>query len=244
VIKHFNLQTNLQTRWQTNWQKLLKHLILIAITFVCSWQLLTYTAIATEVVDLPDLPAGDRTWVVDFAEVVSSSTEKTVTDVLDKLATDTGNQVRFVTVQRIDFGQPATEFVAELFEKWFPTPAEQQKQILLLVATEDHRTAIKIGDQVAIPANIVTSIVGETMLFPAQQSHYNQAIADGANRLIAILTGQPDPGAPIVPVDLDLAIKPAETKTDPVNATVIVVGFLIAATVIPMVTYYWFQNQS
>jgi uncharacterized protein len=227
-----------------NWQKRLKNLILIGITFVCSWQLLINTAIATEVVDLPDLPVGDRTWVADFANVISSSTEQTVTDLLDKLATDTGYQVRFVTVQRIDFGQPASEFVSELFDKWFPTPEQQQKQTLFLLATEDHRTAIKIGNQVVVPTDIATSIVSETMLFPAQKSNYNQSVADGATRLIAILTGQPDPGAPVVATDLDLAFKPAEIKSDPVNASVIVVGFLIAATVIPMVTYYWFQNQS
>jgi uncharacterized protein len=184
--------------------------------------------------------------VIDFANVISSSTENATTEVLEKLATETGNQVRFVTVQRIDFGQPASEFVSELFDKWFIAPEQRANQTLVLLATEDHRVAIKTGDAVnrQMSEEIVESVAAETMLYPSQKSNYNQAVTDGMNRMVAILSGLADPGAPVIVAETDLSIKPSEIKTEPVSASLVVGGFLIAATIIPMLTYYWFQNQS
>ncbi len=224
------------------WQKL----FVAILGLVWAFQLFTVGASASEVVDLPDLTSDDRTWVIDFANVISSSTEKSTTEVLEKLATETGNQVRFVTVQRIDFGQPASEFVSELFDKWFITPEQKANQTLVLLATEDHRVAIKTGANVEklMSADISESLAAETMLFPSQKSNYNQAVSDGMNRLVAVLSGLTDPGAPVIVAEINLSIKPSEIKTEPVSAGLVVGGFLLAATVIPMLTYYWFQNQS
>ena len=224
------------------WQRIL----VTTLTLIWAFQVFIGVAIASEVVDLPHLTSDDRTWVIDFANVISSSTEKSTVDTLEKLAIDTGNQVRFVTVQRIDFGQPASEFTSELFDKWFITPEQKAKQTLILLATEDHRVAIKTGADVdkLMSQEIAESIVAETMLFPSQKSNYNQAVIDGMNRLVAVLSGLVDPGPPVIVAETDLSIKPAEIKTEPVSASIIVVGFLIAATIIPMLTYYWFQNQS
>ncbi len=221
-------------------------LIMAAVSLVFVLHLFAGSALATEVVDLPGLTVDDRTWVIDFAKVISSSTENATSQLLEKLETETQNQVRFVTVQRIDFGQPAAEFTKELFDKWFTTPEQKAKQALIVLATEDHRVAIKTGALVdkLMSKEIASSIVTETMLFPAQKSNYNQAITDGASRLVAVLSGLSDPGPPVIAAETDLSIRPSEIKTEPVSASLIVGGFLIAATVIPMLTYYWFQNQS
>jgi len=223
-----------------------QNFLILVFSFVWAFQVFSTGAIASEVVDLPDLTSDDRTWVIDFANVISSSTEKTTSELLEKLEVETGNQVRFVTVQRIDFGQPASEFVSELFDKWFVTPAQRANQTLVLLATEDHRVAIKTGEAVdkLMSAEIASSVASETMLFPSQKSNYNQAVTDGMNRIVAVLSGLVDPGAPVIVAETDLSIRPAEIKTEPLSAGLIVGGFLIAATVIPMVTYYWFQNQS
>lgn len=224
----------------------LQKLSVVFLGLVLSLQLFCGSVLASEVMDLPDLTADDRTWVIDFANVISSSVERSTTDTLEQLTNATGNQVRFVTVQRIDFGQPAQEFVDELFDKWFPTPERQTKQTLVLLATEDHRVAIKTGSEVGqlVSPEILESIATETILFPVQKSNFNQAITDGTGRLVAVLSGLADPGAPVVVAETDLSIKPSEIKTEPISAGLIVGGFLIAATIIPMVTYYWFQNQS
>jgi uncharacterized protein len=185
--------------------------------------------------------------VLDDANVINTSTEGQVNQQLKELADTTGISARVVTIKRIDFGQPAQEFTRELFQKWFPSAEEQANQVLIVVATEDHRTAIATGAGVKdkLPDPIATSIVDTNMLFPVQKSNYNQALTDGIRRLVAVATGQPDPGEPVViqePEETRNYAKAEETDTN--SSTLIVIVLLVLATVIPMVTYYWLQNQS
>jgi uncharacterized protein len=231
---------------------LLKQFKLLAIalfTLAIAFQVFTTNAIAVEVYDIPELPTGDRTWIQDMAKVLSSSTEGAVETKIDEIAKKTDFQVRLLTVRRIDFGQPTQEFTDLVFDKWFTTPESKADRVLIVFATEDHRTAIATGNRVksVVPDAIATSIANETMLFPAQRSNYNQAAIDGINRLAAVLAGEPDPGPPkVAEVALPQSgsnFKTAE-ETDGSSSTIVVVGLLIAATVIPMVTYFWFQNQS
>jgi uncharacterized protein len=226
-----------------------KRLAIALLILLISIQVFTTSAIAAEVYDIPELPTGDRTWVRDMANVLSSTTEGAIKAKVDELTQKTNIEVRFLTVWRIDFGQPTQEFTDLVFDKWFATPEAKSNQALVVFATEDHRTAIALGDKVKsmLPEAIATSIATETMLFPAQKSNYNQAAIDGINRLSAVLTGETDPGAPkVAEVALpqsDSNFKTAE-ETDSTSSTIVVIGLLIAATVIPMVTYFWFQNQS
>ena len=62
----------------------------------------------------------------------------------------------------------------------------------------------------------------------------------------AILSGAPDPGEPVVVQESGTTSNYAtaeETKKNGGISIGWVIGLLTAATVIPMVTYYWFQNQ-
>jgi len=200
----------------------------------------TPTVFASEPIDLPELAEIEpHTWVIDFANTVSSYTEGQVNTKLDKLTAETGEEVRFVTVARIDFGQPTNKFAQELFQRWFPTAEAQAKQTLVLIATEDRRTAIAQGSEAKslTTEEIAKSIDTETVFFPTQKAEFNKAVTEGSDRLIAVLSGQPDPGAPVVFVAPEVEVAPAKPE-DPQATTLWVVGLLIAATVIPMVTYY------
>jgi len=208
------------------------------------------SALALTVDDVPllsELENGRVLRVLDDAEVLSSATETTATKELEQLASDKDIQVRILTVKRIEFGQPAQEFVDQVFDKWFPTPEAKLNQALILVAVEDHRTAIARGEAVpsVIADAILQSTVSTNMLYPVQKANYNQAVLDGTDRLVAVAYGNPDPGEPVI------AQESAETRnyakaeeTDANSSTLIVIVLLFLATIIPMVTYYWLQNQS
>ncbi len=223
---------------------------LVALLVLVCWFWSCDSVLALTVDDIPllsEVENGTVLWVLDDAEVLSNSTESTVTKQLEQLANAKDIQVRILAVKRIDFGQPAQEFVDQVFDKWFPTPEAKANQALILVAVEDHRTAIAVGDAVAsvVPNDIMQSIVNTNMLYPVQKANYNQAVLDGTNRLVAVALGNPDPGEPVI------AQESAETRnyakaeeTDANSSTLIVIVLLVLATVIPMVTYYWFQNQS
>jgi len=63
---------------------------------------------------------------------------------------------------------------------------------------------------------------------------YNQAFLDASDRLVALLSGKPDPGPPQIAetVKTEGTFKKAE-ETDAGNATIWVIGLLLAATIIP-----------
>jgi uncharacterized protein len=163
---------------------------------------------------------------------------------LSQLAEKTGNEVRFVTIRRFDYGQTASTFTNELFERWFPTPEEQANQTLVLLDTQTKTTGIHTGEKVKaiMSDDIANSIAGQTMLMPIREGSYNQGFLDAADRLALVLSGEPDPGPPqVVVTEVESTFAKSE-ETDDKSATILVVVLLIAATVIPMATYYWYQR--
>ncbi|PZO36977.1 MAG: methanol dehydrogenase [Pseudanabaena frigida] len=221
-----------------------------AIALLISFHLFTATAWALQVSDIPDLAEietlADQTWVIDDSDVLSTLTKSSIASKATKLEELTGIRVHVVAIQRIDLGQPASEFAAELFDKWFPTETERANQVLLFLATEDHRTAIQTGAKVKelLPDSIATSIADETMLYPARKANYNQAVNEGMARLEAVLKGNPDPGAPLLAVEeTETSNYATREETEASSSNVVVIILLILATLLPMATYYWLQSQ-
>ncbi len=202
------------------------------------------SAIATGIADVPLVQAGSPTKVIDQGEVLSVLNEGALDKKLNKLAETTGNEVRFITIRRFDYGQTAPTFASELFERWFPTPETQANQTLILLDTQTNTTGIRTGDKVKgiMTDEVAKSIAGETMLVPIRAGNYNQGFLDAASRLSLVLSGEPDPGPPeIKVVEVESTFTKAE-ETDDQSASVIVVVLLLAATIIPMATYYWYQR--
>lgn len=225
-----------------SWRKHLQRLILLVTLMILATGLADSPASATGVYQMPNLSAGDRTWVIDQAEVLSRLNEGNISSTLENLANLTGNEVRIVTIRRLDYGETPESFTKQLFEKWFPTKEAQANQTLLAIDTVTDGTAIRTGDKVKslMPDDIAKSIASETVLAPLREGEkYNQAFLDASDRLVAVLSGKPDPGPPQIAatVNTESTFKKAE-ETDTGNATIWVIGLLIAATVIPMLTYY------
>lgn len=225
-----------------DWKKYLQHSILVLALTILASQMIALPASATGVYQLPKVTPGDRPWVIDQAEVISRVNEGKISGDLEKLAKDTGNEVRIVTIRRFDYGDTPESFSKALFEKWFPTPEAQANQTILVIDTLSSGTAIRSGDKAKslLSDKIAQSVIDETVLAPLKQGEkYNQAFLDASDRLVAVLSGLPDPGPPQIAsnVSTESTFKSAE-ETDTGNATVWVIGLLLAATIIPMATYY------
>jgi uncharacterized protein len=231
-----------------SWRKYLQPLAAaIAIALIAS-QMAVLPALATGVYEMPVLSAGDRTWVFDKGDVLSRSSESNISSVLDNLENKTGKQVRFVTIRRLDYGETTATFTDQLFEQWFPTKEDQTNQILLVLDTVTNSTAIRTGEGVKslLTDEIAQSVAGETVQVPLREGNkYNEAFSAASTRIATVLSGEPDPGAPQVVdnIQVEGTFKKAE-ETDQGNATVVVVVLLVLATVIPMVTYFWYQGFS
>lgn len=204
---------------------------------------------ATAVYEIPAVSAGVPTWIVDKAEILSLATKGQVKGTLEQLAKQTGKEVRFVTVHRLDYGDTIQTFTDKVFKKWFPTPEDQANQILIALDNVTNTIGIQTGTAAKelLTDEIATSILTETMAIPLQNGNkYNQSFGDGADRLSAVLSGQADPGPPKIIVTPEAGrtyLKAEETDANRTNFLIIVIGLLIAATVIPMATWWWYQNQ-
>lgn len=200
-------------------------------------------ALATGVYDLPTLAAGSGTFLIDQAEAVSLANENRLNGDLKKLAQSTGQEVRFVVIRRLDFDTTIDGFVDDLFRRWYPDPENQGNQTLLVLDTLTNSTALRRGENAAILLNdqIVDSLLRETIAVPLKDgAKYNQALIEADKRLSAVLSGQTDPGPPAIEeISLEGTFASAE-ETDDANATVWVVLLLALATLIPMVTYFWY----
>ncbi|NER03697.1 MAG: YgcG family protein [Okeania sp. SIO3C4] len=241
MVQLFNKTFNFQ-----NLQTLIVSLLLIIMTTI----LPVSSASATGVYQMPSLAAGDRTFIVDDAEVLSRITKSKLNNTLESLANTTGNEVRFVTIRRLDYGETVDSFTEKLFDKWFPTPETKTNQTLIVLDTLTNNDAIRIGDAVKelMSDEITQSVVDETIQVPIRDGNkYNEAFLAASDRLSAVLYGEPDPGPPEVKDELAAQVvatfKSAE-ETDDQSATILVVVLLVVATIVPMVTYFWYQGFS
>ncbi len=227
----------------------LHRLLLTLIITCCSVAFLVFPAQATAVYEIPAVSAGVPTWIVDKADVLSLSTEGKVKSTLEQLAKQTGKEVRFVTIHRLDYGDTIQIFTDKLFKKWFPTESDQANQTLIVLDNVTNTIGIQTGAETLslLTDPIATSITTETMAIPLQNGNkYNQSFGDATDRLVAVLSGQADPGPPKIQITPEVGrtyLKAEETEANRTNFLIIVGGLLVAATVIPMATWWWYQNQ-
>ncbi|MCA1994359.1 MAG: TPM domain-containing protein [Coleofasciculus sp. S288] len=232
----------------SNGRKYLQRLILPLLLIVLASGFAIAPAYATGVYQIPKVNPGEPTWVIDQADVLSRLNEGKLSSVLENLAKKTGNEVRMVTIHRLDYGETTESFTNALFEKWFPTPEEQAHQTVLVIDTLTNGSAIRTGEAIKsiMPEDIAESVASETVAVPLRDGNkYNQALLDASDRLVAVLSGEPDPGPPVVEDKVQVAgtFKSAE-ETDTKNSTIWVVAILIIATVVPMATYFFYQSFS
>ncbi len=224
-----------------------RQLLAVLAIALLSIQLWAAPALATGLYSMPQTASSD-TWIVDDASQVSRLNEGKITEALRQLAQETGNEVRFVTIHRLDYGETAQSFADQLLEKWFPTPADQANQTLIVLDDLTNTIGISVGDETAnlLPAETAQSVIDETMKVPLLRGNqYNQSFLDATDRLVAVISGEPDPGPPTYDntVDTDRNFATAEeTEEARGSSTILVVVLLIAATAIPMLTYYWYVS--
>lgn len=214
---------------------------------LCAIALLVVTsaapALATGVYDL-DSPNTEDIWVIDQANEVSLATQNKLSGQFKELAKATGQELRMVAIRRLDYGETINSFADEVFTSWYPDAEAQANQTLLVMDTLTNTTAIRRGTAAAelIESKVASSVVNDTVGFNLRKGNkYNQALLDASDRLVAVLSGQEDPGPPAM--EEEIQVEGTFTKaedTDAGFAWTWVIIFLVVATVVPMVTYFWY----
>ncbi len=220
----------------------LKNLIVLVLAIVFTMFTIVTPALATGIYDLPN-PNTQDVWVVDTADEISLANENKLSKTFKQLAQETGQEIRMVAIRRLDYGETIDSLADEIFTTWYGDSEARANQTLLVMDTLTNNVAIRTGEGAKALVNneIATSIVNDTIGYDLRKGNkYNQAFLDASDRLVAVLSGQEDPGAPeIEEVQIEGTFTKAE-DTDRGSATFWIVGFLILATIIPMATYYWY----
>lgn len=222
-----------------------RQLLCVLAIALLSIQAVAAPALATGMYSMPQTAS---TWILDEATQVSRLNEGKIADALSTLAEETGNEVRFVTIHRLDYGETAQSFADQLMERWFPTPEAQANKTIIVLDDLTNNIGISVGEKTAevLPNEIAQSVVDETMKVPLLRGNqYNQSFLNATDRLVAVISGEPDPGPPeydnTIETDRNFATA-EETEATRGSSTIVVVVLLIAATVIPMATYYWYMS--
>jgi uncharacterized protein len=203
------------------------------------------SAAAIGVYDLPILSPGVPTYIVDPVSAISAANEGKLNKDLKNLAESTGQEVRMVVVRRLDYGQKINNLADDIWREWYPNPEDKANQTIIVLDTLTNKTAIRVGEaaQPLLTEAIANSILTETMAVPLKDGgKYNQALLDASRRVTAVLSGEADPGPPeVAAINIEGTFTTAE-ETDDKGATIWVVVLLVLATVIPMVTYFWYAG--
>jgi uncharacterized protein len=228
------------TQLNTTLQRTLRSILSIALVSVLMASLVVLPADATNIYDVPDFE--ENAHVVDQAEVLSRATEGKINSAFREIEAKTGQEAYVVTVRRLDYEVTIESFTQDLFKRWFPDAADQKNVTLLAIDVQTDNTAIVTGDGVkpVMSDAIATSVAKETVLVPLKYGNkYNQAFSDATDRLVAVLGGQEDPGAPVVKdtVNVESTFASRE-ETEESNGFTWVIVLLVLSTVIPMATYY------
>lgn len=235
---------NCLLNWKLTLSTFLYRLVAIATLLFATQMIGALPAQATSIYSIPTVSAGEPTWVIDDAEVLSRVTEGQISSTFQALADQTSREVRFVTIHHLDYGETIQSFADDLFERWFPNPEARSNQVLLVLDNVSNNSAIRTGSEIktTMSDEVAESVATETLQVPLRNGDkYNQAFSEAADRLVAVLSGQPDPGPPTVQDDFQVEgtfATAEETQKTRNNSTIVVIALLIAATVIPMVTYF------
>lgn len=197
---------------------------------------------ATGLYELPTNPTAKDIWVVDLANEISLATQSSLSSTFQDLAKSTGQEIRMVAIRRLDYGQTIETLADKLFASWYPTEEDQSNQTLLVMDTLTNTAALRTGESATtlVSPEIAESLIKETVGYDLKNGNkYNQAFIDATNRLVAVLSGEEDPGPTAVEKTIQVAstFSSAEETDDGIAFTWVIV-LLILATVIPMVTYF------
>ncbi|NEQ48918.1 MAG: YgcG family protein [Leptolyngbya sp. SIO3F4] len=220
---------------------------LVALALTINLTIAAPPANATGIYDMPLTPSLDN-WVLDDANQITRLNENNLNKDLQNLADSTGQEVRYVTIHRLDYGETAQSFAEQLFNRWFPTPEVGTNKTVVVLDDVTNNIGLKSGEETTaiLPAEIAESITQETMKAPLLKNNsYNQAFSDATARLAAVLSGEPDPGPPAIEETINVEgtfATAEETEENRTFSTWVVVVLLILATVIPMLTYYWYVS--
>lgn len=129
--------------------------------------------------------------VMDPAEILSESTERTLTDLLKAHEDSTGNQIVVATVPSLE-GEAIEEFALRAGRTWQIGTAEHDNGILLVVAPSERKVRIEVGYGLegAVPDAVAAQIIRNEIIPEFRDGDFDAGVAAGTMALLEAARGE------------------------------------------------------
>ncbi|KAJ8500474.1 hypothetical protein OPV22_011026 [Ensete ventricosum] len=216
----------------------------LAINF-CPVPSLDPLALASEFDVLREGPPAE--YVVDDAGVLSRVTKSDLKSLMSDLEKRKNVHINFITLRKLTSKADAFEYADQVLEKWYPTIEDGNNKGVVVLVTTQKEGAITGGPAFiqAVGDTILDATVSENLPVLATDEKYNEAIVSTAKRLVAAIDGLPDPGGPMLKDNKRESNFKSKEETEEKRGqfTLVVVGLLVIAFVVPMAQYYAYVSK-
>merc|ERR1711998_153134 len=186
------------------------------------------------------------TFSIDDAAVPSRTTRKEIDDKLSNLQTGLGYKLTLITTRKLEFDPDAFTFSDKVFNKWHKSDGGDKSGLLLMV-TSNKDGALVGGNSLltALGDELIDSIIGDNIPYYTEEERYNEAVTSSITRIVDVLNGKNDPGAPVRNSNSKTRTYKTREETErvkPVTGT-IVLTLLAIAFVVPMLQFYGYVSK-
>lgn len=124
-------------------------------------------------------------YVLDQANLISTSTELDIIQTSEALYNETGAQIVVVTLENLD-GYDLGQSSVKLFREWGIGDKEKNNGVLIILALEEREVRIEVGYGLegAIPDSVAGRMLDDYMLPNLQEGDYDSAFFDTYQALL------------------------------------------------------------
>lgn len=129
--------------------------------------------------------------VNDTAEMLSFGTINELEMILQEHENATSNQVVVLTIPKLE-NQTLEEFSMNVVETWKLGQADKDNGVLLLIARDDRKLRIEVGDGLegALTDAVSSSIIRNEITPKFREGNYDEGVKDGIQAILAAIGGQ------------------------------------------------------
>lgn len=161
----------------------MKRFIVKFSTLLCLISLFFVWILPVKAMNIPN--PNSSFYVLDQANLISTSTELDIIEISEALYYETEAQIVLVTLDNLS-GYDLEQYSVQLFREWGIGDKDKNNGVLIILALEEREVRIEVGYGLegAIPDSVAGRILDEYMLPSLQEGDYDQAFMETYNAVL------------------------------------------------------------
>lgn len=161
----------------------MKRLIVRLSSLLCLISLFFVWILPVKAMNIPN--PNSSFYVLDQANLISTSTELDIIEISEALYYETEAQIVLVTLDNLS-GYDLEQYSVQLFREWGIGDKDKNNGVLIILALEEREVRIEVGYGLegAIPDSVAGRILDEYMLPNLQEGNYDQAFSETYNAVL------------------------------------------------------------